>query len=192
MEYGSMNLVSEKLSKYSDSKFSIIKKGQFYFLIFVIGAICGWIYEEIFYFIADGKIYNRGFLYGPYLPVYGYGAILMIMFLRKVRNNPIFVFLLAVLITGILEYFTGKIMWEIWHQKWWDYTGLFLNIDGYVCLRSVITFGIGGLFLIYVIEPFLTKMIKTISNKKINCLCIIVFAIFLIDNIITFIFRHPI
>lgn len=181
-----------KVKKNNQIKIDFGKVFAFYFLIFIIGSIVGWLYEEIFYFVNERTITNRGFLYGPYLPVYGFGAILLVLFLKRFRKNPIIVFLLAIIITGVLEYFTGLIMWEIWHQKWWDYTGLFLNIDGYVCLRSVLTFGIGSLLLIYLVEPLVIKMIDKIKKKTLMILCFSILTIFIIDNIITFIFRHPI
>ncbi len=181
-----------KVKKNNQIKIDFGKVFAFYFLIFIIGSIVGWLYEEIFYFVNERAITNRGFLYGPYLPVYGFGAILLVLFLKRFRKNPIIVFLLAIIITGVLEYFTGLIMWEIWHQKWWDYTGLFLNIDGYVCLRSVLTFGIGSLLLIYLVEPLVIKMIDKIKKKTLMILCFSILTIFIIDNIITFIFRHPI
>ena len=122
-----------------------------YIIIFLIGAIVGFIYEELYCLIIDKELVKRGFLYGPYLPVYGFGAIIMTYLLKRFKKNPLVVFLLAMLITGIVEYITGYLMFTIYHRSWWDYTGLLLNINGYVCLRSVLTFGIGGLLLIYII-----------------------------------------
>ena len=119
-------------------------------LIFIVGCFVGYIYEEIFCLIIDRELVNRGFLYGPYLPVYGFGA-LFLMLLKPFKKSPILIFVLSMLVTGVVEYITGYVMWEIWHQRWWDYTGLFLNIDGYVCLRSLLTFAIAALLLIYII-----------------------------------------
>ncbi|MEG0026386.1 MAG: putative ABC transporter permease [Bacilli bacterium] len=176
----------------NDKKNNLKKTIKTFFLFFMIGSIVGWIYEVIFYLIQDHQFYNRGFLYGPYLPIYGYGTVLMILFLKKFKNNIFILFIMAVLISGILEYATGMIMWQIWHQKWWDYTGLFLNIDGFVCLRSVVSFGIAGTFLISVVEPFLMKIYNNFQGNIINLLFYGLSIVFLIDNIITFIFRHPI
>lgn len=161
-----------------------------YILIFIAGGLAGYIYEIIFYYLTEHTLINRGFLYGPFLPVYGWGALLMSILLKKVKDYPIIVFLLSALITGILEYLTGHIMYLIWHRRWWDYTGLFLNINGYVCLRSVITFAIGGLILIYLVEPLIRKLIKNTSPKKINIVIIIFIIIYLIDNIFSKIYRN--
>lgn len=167
-----------------------LKKLSLYILIFFLGSIAGWIYEEIFYRITDGVWVNRGFLYGPYLPVYGYGAVLIVLFTNKYRKNPLIVFLITMLLTGIFEYLTGLIMFKIWHHRWWDYRGLFLNIGGFVCLRSVISFGIGGLILIYLLDPIVEKIIKKISVNKLKVINTLIVLIIVIDTILSLIFRN--
>lgn len=165
---------------------------KFYLLIFIIGSIIGWGYELIFYLLTEQKLINSGFLYGPYLPVYGYGSVLIVTCLKRLKKHPLVLFLLAMILTGVLEYITGAIMWEIWHQRWWNYTGLLLNIDGYVCLRSVLSFAIGAIILIYWLEPKLNSLIKDRNNQKIDVICTCFLVLFIIDNIITLIYRHPI
>lgn len=157
-------------------------------LIFLFGSLVGFIYEELFYLIVDKKIVYQGFLYGPYLPIYGWGC-LGLLSLKKVKKHPSLVFLLAILITGILEYISGFMLLKIFNRTWWDYTGLFLNIDGFVCLRSVITFGIGALLLIYIFEPLIIKLCKK-KPKLVRVIAISFLIIFIIDNIITFLFRY--
>ena len=165
---------------------------KFYLLIFIIGSIIGWGYELIVYLLTEQKLINSGFLYGPYLPVYGYGSVLIVTCLKRLKKHPLVLFLLAMILTGVLEYITGAIMWEIWHQRWWNYTGLLLNIDGYVCLRSVLSFAIGAIILIYWLEPKLNSLIKDRNNQKIDVICTCFLVLFIIDNIITLIYRHPI
>ncbi len=165
---------------------------KFYLLVFIVGSFIGWFYELIFYLITEHKLVNSGFLYGPYLPVYGYGAVLMIACLKRLNKHPVVLFLLAMILTGILEYLTGLIMWEIWHQRWWDYTGLLLNIDGYVCIRSVLSFALGALILVYWLEPKLNLILSEKNNRKIDIICTCFLIIFLTDNILTFLYRHPI
>ena len=168
------------------------EKILYWVIIFFLGCFIGWIYEELFYLFIEHTLYNRGFLYGPYLPVYGWGSVAIILFLKKYKKNPIFVFIAIMFLTGILEYITGYIMWEIWNNRWWDYTGLFLNIDGYVCLRSVITFAIGGVMLIYIIEPAIIKLLSSANRKKVlSIICVIISIVFIIDNLLAFLIRHP-
>ena len=173
--------------KYNFDKKTIICN---YFSVFLIGSFAGYIYEFLFYLLIDHKLVNSGFLYGPYIPVYGTGAVLMYFFLRRFKKKPILVFVLAVLVTGILEYFTGVLMFELYHRRWWDYTGLFLNIDGYVCFRSVFTFGIGGLLLIYIVDPLICKLSVKFSSEKylLGTSCGI--FIMVIDLVFTLIFRN--
>ncbi len=161
-----------------------------YLLIFMVGCLAGWIYEEIFYLISDGHLYNRGFLYGPYLPIYGYGAVLIYFFCNRYKQKPAYVFLISFLLTGIFEYFSGFFLYKIYHIKWWDYTGLFLNLDGYICLRSLLSFALAALLLIYFAVPLIEKVIKKIGIKKVKLINKIYFSIFLLDTIITMIFRY--
>lgn len=174
----------------SDYEFDVPVKIGIYFATFLIGSIAGYIYEVLFYLIDDHVLVNRGFLYGPYVPVYGTGAVLMLFALKRFKKNPIIVFLLAVLLTGVLEYITGVFMFELYHRRWWDYTGLFLNINGYVCFRSVFTFGIGGLILIYIIDPLVCKFASEAKRKRFLCGASIGILIMIIDLMLTLMFRN--
>lgn len=158
-------------------------------LIFLLGAIIGWIYEEGFSILIEQTLENRGFMYGPYLPVYGFGAIFLVYFLKRYKKYPIIIFLLSILITGITEYITGYLMETIFNRTWWDYTGLFMNIEGYVCLRSVLNFAVLSILLIYLIEPLATKLIKK-YNKITTILTLSTFIVIIIDFIITLLFRY--
>ena len=160
------------------------------FLIFFLGCVVGYVYEEIFYFFADGYLYNRGFLYGPYLPVYGVGALLIYLLLNRFKKQPLLVFLLSFVITGVVEYLTGFWMLEVYDRRWWDYTGLFLNIDGFVCFRSVFTFAIAALALIYVFVPLIDKLINKMGKKASFVLSLTIGIIMIIDLILTLLFRY--
>ena len=160
-------------------------------LIFLFGSLVGFIYEELFYLIVDKKIVYQGFLYGPYLPIYGWGC-LGLLSLKKVKKHPSLVFLLAILITGVLEYISGFMLLKIFNRTWWDYTGLFLNINGHVCLRSVLSFSVGGLALIYLIEPWVLKINDKIKAKTKSIVYITIIAIMLLDLSFCLIIRHPV
>ena len=115
------------------------------FLIFLSGCLVGWIYEEIFYAFTEGMLRNRGILYGPWLPIYGLGA-LCIYFMKPLRKNPVLLFTMCVVITGVVEYIIGYVGINLFHMRLWDYRNLFLNIGGIICFRSVVSFGLLGLF----------------------------------------------
>lgn len=169
-----------------------LKRITKYILLFFICSLLGWVYEEIYFLISDGKLTNRGFLYGPYLPVYGAGAVLITFFLKRFKKNTLLFFFLTMLLTGVLEYLVGLILYEVWDKRLWDYTGIFLNIQGFVCLRSVVSFGIGGIFIIYFLEPIINKFTGKISKKVDIVINIIIIFILMIDLIFTLLFRYPV
>lgn len=168
------------------NKKKTLDKILYYFIIFLVGAITGYIYEVVFYYLTLGVLNNWGILYGPWLPIYGVGAVFLSL-LKKYKKNPLIVFLLGMIITGIVEYTIGYISVNIYHQRLWDYSNLPFNIDGLICLRSLLTFAIGGLILIYIIEPLITKY----YNKKLYNYTYIVIIIFILDIIISNIYRNP-
>lgn len=155
-------------------------------IIFFIGAFVGYLYEVIFYYFTENRLDNAGILYGPWLPIYGTGAIFISLIPQKIKKHPALLFLLCMITTGLLEYIIGYIDLHIFNTKLWDYSGLFLNIQGFVCLRSVLTFAIGGLFLVYIIEPFLNKLLSQNKiNKVLTTITTILTLLFILDIIIS-------
>ena len=112
-------------------------------MIFLTGCLVGWIYEEIFYWITEGMLRNRGILYGPWLPIYGVGA-LGIYAMKPMKKHPVSLFFLCAGITGVVEYVIGFAGIHLFGMRLWDYRGLFLNIDGIICFRSVVSFAVMG------------------------------------------------
>ena len=123
----------------------------FFFMCFV-----GWIWEVSLSMISYGRFVNRGVLHGPWIPIYGFGCILILLLLKRFRMRPKVEFSMAVLLCGCIEYFTGLVL-ELTHngQKWWDYTGYFLNLDGRICAEGLLVFGVGGMAFVYVIAPLI-------------------------------------
>lgn len=161
------------------------------FLIFLLGCFVGWIYEEIFYWITEGMIRNRGVLYGPWLPIYGIGA-LGIYSLKPIKKYPALLFLLCIAVTGVVEYIIGFLGINLFGLRLWDYRGLFLNINGIICFRSVVSFGILGLLFHYLLEPIGEKLYQKTSPGIIRAVCIALIVLFLIDCVLSFLFRTPI
>ncbi len=170
-------------------------------LVIVISGIFGWIYEVIFYYFNSGmkEIYWRGGNFLPWINIYAYGALFIIFLTYKRRKKPLQVFLISLIATGILEYISGYVLYGVlgW-TKCWDYNQEILNfgnINGYVCLRSVLFFGLSGLFLIYGIVPFLIKLSKKINTNLLFIISIILCSLFLIDEVynlvITVLFHLP-
>ena len=155
------------------------------FLYFFIYSVIGWIVEMIYCAILDGKFTERGFLYGPYCPIYGFGGIIVSIFLNPFKDKIWLVFLLAMLLTTVLEYITSFLMEKIFDAKWWDYSTYFLNINGRVCLRNTILFGILGLVITYLIHPYVYKLIYLIPGIYVPYIAFSLAIILFIDFVIT-------
>lgn len=156
-----------------------------YFFYFVVYSFLGWICETIYCAILDKKYINRGFLKGPVCPIYGIGAVIVISVLNPVSDNIILLFLCAMILTSILEYFTGFLLEVIFNLKWWDYSEYKFNIKGRVCLLNSVLFGILSVITVKFINPVIAKMIESIPNS-IGIFVLIILAISLfMDTIIT-------
>ena len=158
---------------------------ELYFLLFISYAFLGWCMEVICKLIQYKRFINRGFLIGPYCPIYGWGALLITILLQKYNNDPLTLFILAMVICSILEYVTSYFMEKIFKARWWDYSKRKFNLNGRVCLGPLIPFGIFGVILTYVTNPILVNALNSVSPKTLNIIAIILLAIFCIDNIIS-------
>lgn len=146
----------------------------FFFMCFV-----GWIWEVSLSMISYGCFVNRGVLHGPWIPIYGFGCVLILLLLKRFRMRPKVEFSMAVLLCGCIEYFTGFFL-ELTHngQKWWDYTGYFLNLHGRICAEGLLVFGIGGMAFVYVIAPVIDNWVKEHLNKKLSAACLVLLLLF--------------
>ena len=161
------------------------------FFIFLMGCLIGWIYEEIFYWITEGMLRNRGILYGPWLPIYGIGA-LGIYAMKPLKKNPVLLFLLCAFITGVVEYLIGFVGIHFLNMRLWDYRGLFLNFQGIICFRSIVSFALMGLFFHYYLEPIAESEIEKVQSKRLRGIAVTLLVIFVIDCIFSALFRTPI
>ena len=155
------------------------------YLLFWIFAILGWIMEVIVCSISDGKFSNRGFLIGPYCPIYGFGGILMFLF-KDFKDNPFICFILCMISCSILEYLTSYLMELIFKVRWWDYSNDKFNINGRICLRNALAFGALGLILLRYILPVFSGFLDNLSNTTIYIISSILFIITLVDLIISY------
>jgi uncharacterized membrane protein len=155
-----------------------------YILLFFIYAFIGWCIEVVAKIIDDRKFVNRGFLIGPILPIYGIG-VLLILLVTKQSDNFVIVFLKAIGVCSILEYFTSWIMEVFFKTRWWDYSRRKFNINGRICINTMLPFGILGLLVVYVLNPFFTYIIDH-SPYVLNVIITGIFVFFiLLDFIIT-------
>ena len=155
------------------------------FILFMIYSFIGWVIEIIWTLIMEKRFVNRGFLIGPYLPIYGVGGILMTLLLSRYSNDIIALFIMSIMLFSILEYFTSYILEKLFNARWWDYTKYKFNINGRICLETMVPFGIAGLGLIYIINPFLYRCITSTPEIVINIMLIVLLIIFITDLIIS-------
>jgi len=146
----------------------------------------GWIIEVVFTLFKDKTLVNRGFLMGPYCPIYGYGCILIILLLKRYLDDPVVLFIMSVIICSVLEYVTSFVMEKLFKARWWDYSDRKFNINGRICLETLVPFGVLGCLLMYVINPFLSGIIIEIPSTILNVIAILLLVVYLVDNVVSF------
>lgn len=191
-------IMKEKLKKYinTDYKFDKLEMTGIICLIIVISGIFGFLYEFIFYYFNSGmkEFYWRGGNFLPWINIYATGSIMIYIFTYKYRKNPFKVFLISFISTGILEYFSGLGMYIFGDGiRCWDYNQEILNfgnIDGFICLRSVLFFGISSLLLIYIIVPLCYYLARHMNRKVFLTISITLCSIIMIDELYNLIFAR--
>lgn len=169
---------------------------SFYVMAFITYCFIGWIYEVIWEAAIGNGFVNRGFLYGPYLPIYGFGVLTLFFILRKLMKKkikifnkinitPIIVFLAILIIASSIEYFASFIMELLFHKRWWDYSYDILNINGRVSLRNSSILAAGAMVLLYGIHPILDKFYNRLKPKVMNIIAGIIIIVVSIDLVIT-------
>lgn len=164
-------------------------------LIIVISGIFGWLYEFIFYFFNSGMktFYFRGANFLPWINIYAIGAVMIFLLTYKKRKHPIYIFLISIIASGILEYIGGYYMEHFNDVRCWNYDKEILNfgnINGYVCLRSVLIFGIMSLLLMYLVVPFIFYLETKLNKKTFLIICYSLCFIFLADELYNLIFAN--
>lgn len=158
----------------------------FWFIMFILYSIIGYVAEIINLTIMTRKpVWNRGFLIGPYLPIYGVGCIFMVFGLNKYEHDLFAMFIIGAFFCTLLEYFTSLIMEKIFKLRWWDYTDYKFNLNGRVCLLNAVLFGIGGIIVIKLLNPFLSWLVYLMPSSVTVVLGIILLIIFIIDFVVS-------
>ena len=157
---------------------------------FFTGSVCGYVWEVLIFLVKEGTFRNRGFLYGPWLPVYGIGAVLFSVILsprellpdssgKYKKNHPVTVFFLSALLGSCLELVIGWFLDLFWNLRYWDYSGYFLDFRGYICLVSALGFGVAGVLWVCIFSKILQKWWYHISldfRKKWNMFWVFIFV----------------
>lgn len=163
-----------------------IEKLSLLFLLFITYSFIGWCMEVGCKLVELKKFINRGFLIGPYCPIYGWGCILIILLLNKYTDDPLVLFIMAIVICSILEYFTSYFMEKLFKARWWDYSRRKFNINGRICLETMIPFGLLGCLIMYFVNPFFVSIYSKIPSNILIIISSVLFTIFLTDNIISY------
>lgn len=158
---------------------------SFYVICFLFYSFFGWFFEVSLYMIRDRKFVNRGFLNGPYCPIYGAGAM-MILLLFGQMTNMLGLFLSSAVVCCTLEYITSYVMEKLFNARWWDYSDLPFNLNGRVCLLGAGAFGTLSVLMIVAIQPAVSGVIKLLSPTVQNITAVILGALFITDCITTF------
>ncbi len=152
---------------------------------FVIYSFFGWCLEVVYQAVEHGVFINRGFLNGPYCPIYGFGVITVIIMLYPLRNNILVLYAGSVLLTTAIELVTGFFLEKIFHQHWWDYSDQPFNFKGYICLKFSLLWGVACLVTIKLIQPSVDAFVDKLPEKPGIILLSVFYIGFASDFIIT-------
>ena len=151
--------------------------------IFFVYSFIGWCGEAAMAAVHRRKFVNRGFVSGPICPVYGAGAAAVAVFLPELKDQLFFLFLGGMIVTTFVEYLTGRILELIFHRKWWDYSDQRFNLDGYVCLKNSVVWGICSVLMICFFDPLLCRLLVLIPRLAGDILLWILGVLLVIDAV---------
>ena len=154
---------------------------------FIIYSFIGWLLESILKSFLQKKFVNSGFINGPFCPIYGFGAIIMYLFLDVFKNNYILLFVMSFIVLSIWEYVVGILLEKIFKTQYWDYSNNRFNIQGRVCLLNSIYWGILGVIFTLFLHPVVIDLVNKIPNNILTIIELILGAYLIIDIVISII-----
>lgn len=155
------------------------------FCFFVWYSFLGWLMETVSCSIAAKKFINRGFLNGPFCPIYGTGAVLVIQLFSKYENDLLALFLLSMVTTSVVEYVTSYLLEKIFHLSLWDYSKRPFNLNGRICLRNSVIFGLLSVLIVKVVHPAVERLFLKLPVLALGIFTVILAMYFLVDLFIT-------
>lgn len=156
-----------------------------YILYFFIYSFIGYVIEVIYCSIAERKVVSRGFLFGPILPIYGFGMVAVLWATQSVKDNLAMTFLVSMALCSVIEYFTSWFLEKMFGVKWWDYTGeVKYQLNGRICLQNSLMFGIAGCIIVNQIQPVVEKMVSFLGPNE-AFVALILFILLLFDTLIS-------
>lgn len=152
---------------------------------FIIYSFLGWVMESIVRSVSERKIINTGFLIGPFCPIYGIGAIIMLLFLDNYENKPVIMFFISIIILTIWEYIVGVLLEKIFKTKYWDYSDQKFNFQGRICLVNSLCWGVLGIIFVKFIHPFVQNFVSQVDITLLKYIISVIVIVFLVDMIIS-------
>ncbi|MBR2524001.1 MAG: DUF975 family protein [Clostridiales bacterium] len=162
----------DKADKYSITDFIVM---------FFAFCLVGWVWEVGLHLVQEHIFVNRGFFYGPWLPIYGAGGAFIIFFLNRFKNSKPKLFIYTMLLCGVLEYLTSFALEFFNNSSYWNYDDMFFNLNGRVCLAGLIAFALGGFLGIYILGPLIRRLLIRFGKKRTRILCTVLISLFLVD-----------
>ena len=158
-----------------------------YYLIlyFFVYGFLGWCTEVAFAACKEQKFVNRGFLNGPICPIYGIGVGIVVQFLTPYKENLVLLYIASVVMVTALEWVTGFILEKIFHNKWWDYSKMPLNLNGYVCLLFSLIWGVACVLIVDFIHPLIHKVLSWIPFPVGMTLIVVLSIVMFVDLYVT-------
>jgi uncharacterized membrane protein len=161
-----------------------------YFLWFIIYSFMGWVYETFVMTIYEKKWDNRGFLFGPWLPIYGIGALLISIIVEQLQTSGILfywyhIFLISFFGSIVLEFSTSWLLEKLFSAYWWDYSNVPFNVQGRICLPASLGFGLAGEVVVYIIYPFVSSLTTRMSPTIIEILALLFMSLISVDTALT-------
>ncbi|MCC8046499.1 MAG: hypothetical protein LIP12_13555 [Clostridiales bacterium] len=155
-------------------------------LFFYIYCFLGWVFESTYVSIMEHHLVNRGFLRGPFLPIYGSGALCVLIVTIPFRDSVPLMCLAGMTAATLLEYVTGAAMEKLFHVRYWDYTGKFLNVNGHICLMSVLCWGVMTLLVVDVLQVFLENLVLAVDEQVVTVIVFVVTPFLTVDFVTSF------
>lgn len=154
-------------------------------LLFLVYSFIGWMIEVIFHFIKKKRFVNRGFLKGPVCPIYGTGAMLVILTVEPLRDNLLLFILGAFLVPTLLELFVGIALYTIFKTRWWNYSNRKYQYKGYVSLLFSTLWGVFVFIFIWFFHPGIRSVIMAYPESEVRMAAVIGLSLFAIDVVFT-------
>lgn len=156
--------------------------------MFFCFCLIGYVWEVSYEFVHSGHLCNRGTMYGPWIPIYGFGGLAIVLLLDRFKDSKIKLFCMTMIVCAILEYIGSFALEFIFNSSYWDYKKMFMNVNGRICLAGLLAFGIGGLFGVYIAGPAISRAVARFPKKIQRIGVIVLCTLFVIDIVCCILF----